>query len=490
MSASVTVLLVVAFYLVIVLFTGIRAGVKRDKGIQEYVAASGNLNLFVMYFLMGGAIFSAFAFLGGPGWAFSRGAASFYIMAYCAFGLIPWLVWGTKAYRMARRYNYVTQAELVSDRFESKGLSALMAVVSILAFIQYIALQLKGMAYVLNVTTDGLIPFWLGALIAYAIVAIYVLTSGVRGVAWTNVLQGLFMLIMAWILGLWLPFKFHGGIGPMFQKIAEMKPTHLLIGAPQMSWTAFSTAVLVSVLGFTMWPHLFMKAYTTESEKTLKRTITLYPTFAIFIVPVLFIGFSGIGVVDPSSLGAADQILPTMVTKLGLSPFWLGVIAAGTLAAAMSSSDTITHGAASVYTMDFHKKVINSDIGDKEAVKVTRIAVVVFTAIAYYIAVFGGQSLVALLLGAYGSIVQFFPLVFATFFWPRATKQGAIWGLLAGVIVNTYFSVFTSSPLGVHAGIWGLIVNTIVMVVVSLATEPHDEEHVNKFVEQSRVPVD
>ncbi|AZR73258.1 sodium:solute symporter [Anoxybacter fermentans] len=484
------VLFIVFLYLVIVLFMGIRAGLNKENSIEEYVAASRSLNLFVMYFLMGGAIFSAFAFLGGPGWAYSKGAASFYILAYCAMGLVPWLIWGPRAYRMGHRYNYVTQAELISDRFESKTLSALMAIVSILAFIQYIALQLKGMAYVLNVTTDGLIPFWLGALIAYGVVLVYVLTSGVRGVAWTNVLQGLFMMIMAWTLGLWLPFKFHGGIAPMFKKIIESNPTHLLVGKPQMSWAAFSSAILVSVLGFTMWPHLFMKAYTTKSEKTLKQTITLYPTFAIFMVPVLFIGFAGIGVVSKESLQTADQILPIMLTKLGLPPVIMGLVAAATLAAAMSSSDTITHGAASVYTLDFHKKVINRNLTDRQAVVVTRIAVIVFCSVAYYIAVFGAKSLVALLLGAYGSIVQFFPLVAATFFWPRATKQGAILGLITGVIVNFYFSAVTTPPFEIHAGIWGLLANTIVLIIVSLLTSPHNEEHVMKFVIESQVPVD
>lgn len=484
------VLFIVFLYLLLVLFMGIRAGLNKDKSIEEYVAASRSLNSFVMYFLMGGAIYSAFAFLGGPGWAYSRGAASFYILAYCAMGLLPWLIWGPRAYRMGRRYNYVTQAELISDRFESKTLSALMAIVSILAFIQYIALQLKGMAYVLNVTTDGVIPFWLGALIAYSVVLIYVLTSGVRGVAWTNVLQGLFMMLMAWILGLWLPFRFHGGILPMFQKIAEVDPTHLIIGQTQMSWAAFSSAVWISVLGFTMWPHLFMKAYTTKSEKTLKKTITLYPTFAIFMIPVLFIGFAGIGVVAEGTLASADQILPYMLTQLGLPPVILGLVAAATLAAAMSSSDTITHGAASVYTMDFHKKVFNPHLSDQRSVLVTRIAVFIFCSIAYYIAVFGAQSLVALLLGAYGSIVQFLPLVTATFFWSRATKQGAIAGLLVGVLVNFYFSVLTTAPLEIHAGIWGLLVNIIVLVIVSMLTKPHQEEHVEKFVFESRIPLD
>ncbi len=158
MSATTAVIVVVLGYLVVILITGIRAGMHSSNTIKEYVAASGTLNFFIMYFLMGGAIFSAFAFLGGPGWAFSRGAASFYILGYCAMGLFPWLIFGPKAYRLGKKYGYVTQAELAADRFQSKTLSALMAIVSILAFIQYIALQLKGMAYVLNVTTQGFIP--------------------------------------------------------------------------------------------------------------------------------------------------------------------------------------------------------------------------------------------------------------------------------------------------------------------------------------------
>lgn len=439
---------------------------------------------------MGGAIYSAFAFLGGPGWAYSKGAASFYIMAYCGLGLVPWLIWGPRTYRLGRKYGYVTQAELVSDRFQSKALSAIMAIVSILAFIQYIALQLKGMAYVINVTTGGMIPFWLGALMAYGVVLIYVLTSGVRGVGWTNVLQASMMIIMGWVLGIWLTFKFHGGPTAMFQQIAETSPTHLLVGGSQMSWPAFSSALLVSILGFTMWPHLFMKAYTSNSEKTIKRTILFYPTFAIFMVPVLFIGFSGIGVVASESLEAADQILPTMLMQLDLPAWGLGLVAAGTLAAAMSSSDTITHGAASVYTMDFHRKVINSDLDDRKSVIVTRIAVVIFTSVAYYIAVFGAKSLVAILLGAYGSIVQFFPLVAATFFWPRATKQGAIAGLLTGVVVNTYISLVGPVPLEINPGIWGLLANIVVFIFVSLLTKPNDMEHIKKFTEEATVPVD
>lgn len=203
------------------------------------------------------------------------------------------------------------------------------------------------------------------------------------------------------------------------------------------------------------------------------------------MVPVLFIGFSGIGIVAYGTLESADQILPYMITQLNLPAVLFGLVAA-----AMSSSDTITHGAASVYTLDLHKKIINPNISDKKAVKITRIAVVIFCTVAYCIAVFGAQSLVGLLLGAYGSIVQFFPICVAVFFWPRSTRQGAIAGLLTGIGINYYVTLSHASFYGLHSGLVGLLGNAIVLIIVSLATKPQEASHVMKFVEESQIPVD
>ena len=114
----------------------------------------------------------------------------------------------------------------------------------------------------------------------------------------------------------------------------------------------------------------------------------------------------------------------------------------------------------------------------------TRFFVLLFGGVSYLIAVLGGQTLVALLLGAYGSIVQFLPLVVATFFWPRATKAGAICGLLVGVLYN-YGIVLKFIPElgGIHAGIQGLVLNFVVLIVVSLLTPPMKREHVYRFTE-------
>jgi SSS family solute:Na+ symporter len=385
---------------------------------------------------------------------------------------------------MGIKYKYVTQAQLFADRFQSKALSVIIAVVSILAFIQYITLQMKGSAYVFEIASGGRIPFWAGALIAYVVVVIYVFYGGVRGVAWTNVFQGAFMVIMAWVLGIYFAFKLYGGPAEMFSQIAAAKPMHLLVGpGSKMSYAAFASALLVSVLGFAMWPHLFMKAYTAKSERVLKQTIVMYPTFAIFLVPVLFIGFAGIQQVTPEVLGAPDRILPWMFTNMQFNPILVGLVLAAALAAAMSTQDTITHAAGAIFAQDLVETLKKEKHTDKEATMWIRISVVGFGLISYLVAIFGGQTLVSLLLGAYGSIVQLLPLAAATFFWPRATKAGAICGILTGVIYN-YLIVLKLSPKlwDIHAGIQGLVLNIIVMVVVSLITKPMDKKHVYRFI--------
>lgn len=488
----VTVLITMLIYLVLAGIIGIWAGRGRVLDVVDYVAGSRTLGLVVMYFIMGATIFSAFAFLGGPGWAYSRGAAAFYILAYCGFGLAPWYVFGPRAARLGRKYGYVTQAELFSDRYESKTLSGIMAWVSLAAFVPYLTLQMKGAGYIFDSLTQGHVPFWAGALIAYGVVVFYVFMSGLMGVGWTNVFQGLLMLILAWIFGIMLPFKLYGGLVPMFEKILAASPGHLTIPGPAkgaMPWGAYSTAVLISVLGFAMWPHLYMKAYTARDEATLKLTIAIYPTFAIFMVPVLLIGFSG--VVYAPNLARADSVLPHMIMALKFAPIVVGLFGAGALAAGMSSGDAITHAAASVMVQDFVKLFIPKAT-DKTLTTIMRILVIVVAAVSYYFAVVAKVSLVMLLLGAYGAVVQFFPLALGMHFWPRANKKAALAGLIVGGLVTLFGTMgkvpFLGIPFGkvwnMHPGITGLICNFIVFIVISLLTKPQSPDHLRRFIEE------
>ncbi|MEL7312613.1 MAG: sodium:solute symporter family protein, partial [Pseudomonadota bacterium] len=238
-------------YLILTLWVGLRAGRNTSSTVDGFVAGDRDFGFLVMYFVTGATVFSAFAFLGGPGWAYSRGAAAFYILSYGVLGMAPWYVVGPKAARIGRRLGQVTQAQFLTGRFQSRGLSVVIAIISIAALIPYITVQMRGAGIVIEAVTDGRIPLWLGAAIAYGVVMIYVLVSGVSAVGWTNTLQGVFMIVIAWSLGLYLPYVLYGGIGPMFEAIQAARPELLELpglaanGEP-WDWAGYSSAIVIS----------------------------------------------------------------------------------------------------------------------------------------------------------------------------------------------------------------------------------------------------
>lgn len=486
METGTIILIIVGLYLFISLLTGIIPSLRISKSVGGYVAGDRSMNVFIMYFVLGASIFSSFAFLGGPGWAYSRGAAAFYIIAYGIIGMVPLYFFGPRAWKLGKKYGYVTQAALLADRFDSKFLSVILSILSVVVFIPYLTLQMVGAGYVLNVISEGAIPFWLGAGVTYLIVMIYVFFSGVMGVGWSNAFQGIFMLVMAWVLGLYLPYTLYGGIGEMFTALIEAGHSALLNtpglqsdGSP-WHWAGYSSAILVSAIGFSVWPHFFMRSFAAKSVNTLKLSVVLYPTFLIFIVPILLIGFSAIMMFP--GVEKADSILPFVLMQLELPAIVIGLFCAGALAASMSSGDAILHSAASIGVRDGINPLRNKPLSDKTERMTIQLMVIIIGLVAYLFAVVIDVSIVALLLGAYGGVAQIFPVIFAMFYWKRATKAGALSGLFGGIVVNTFFLMFSQfKPIPLHEGVFGLVANITLLIVVSLLTKADDPERVSKF---------
>lgn len=479
---------IILLYLLVTLGIGLRAGRRASRSVTGYVAGDRSFGLLVMYFIFGATMFSAFAFLGGPGWAYSRGAASFYILSYGVLGMAPWYWVGPRAARVGRRYGFVTQAQLLVGRFPSRFLSTLMALLTVLAFIPYITLQMRGAGIVIEAVTAGHIPLWLGAGLAYGVVLLYVLTSGVSAVGWTNTFQGIVMLGIAWTLGIYLPFRLYGGVGPMFQQIASERPELLTVpglsasGEP-WTWGGYSSAILISAIGVSMWPHLFMKAFTAKDDATIRRTVVLFPTFQLFLIPVFIIGFAG--VLFPESPPEPDFILPFLILHSQLPAIVVGLFCAGALSASMSTGDALLHAGASVAVEDGIRPFVGLD--DRQQRLLMRGLLVAMGAIAYFFALYQGVSLVVLLLTSYGIVAQFTPPLIAALYWRRATTAGIVSGLLAGSAVTLFFYFETQlRPFDLHEGVLGLLVHVPVLVLVSLLGPEAKPEPARSFLETAR----
>jgi SSS family solute:Na+ symporter len=455
---------VVAAYLGACLWVGMRGGKGASGTATGYVAGDRAMGPLLMYFITGATIFSAFTFLGTPGLAYERGVAAAYVIAYGILGFLPFFFLGPRAARLGREHGYITQAEMVARRCEHRALAGTMALVSALSFVPYLALQIKGAGLVLERLTEGAVPEWAGGAICYAIVLAYVLKSGVLGVGWTNVFQGLLMMVLAWTFGLWLPYKLYGGVGPMFERLEAARPE--LLSAPgTWSWLQYSTSVLISTVGFTCWPHLFMKAFGARDASTLRRTVVLYPSFMLFLVPIFLIGFSGVQFEPPPP--ARDQVLPHMLMSLDMPALVVGLFCAGALAAGMSSGDAIVHASASILVRDGWMTALGKPLSPERERAAVRTLVVVLMALSYALAVSYRGDLVPLLLYAYGPIAQFAPALVIALYAKRPDGLAVHAGMVAGVVTSVLVHAgAVPVPWPIHEGLYGLAVNLAVLGLV------------------------
>lgn len=485
MSDWMIVSAVTVAYLLIVLIVGIAARRGQSSSLEGYVAGGRSVGIVVLFFILGAEIFSAFTFLGAPAEAYTTGAPALYILAYLSLALILWWIIGPRVATLGRRYGYLSQADLFADRFSSKSLPIVMAIMSVVALIPYLTIQITGAGLLFNFATEGQVPFWLGSLIAFGVVTIYVFVSGLKGIGWTNLLQGILMLIVAWAIGIAAVSQLFGSVDNLFTEIQQVSPEHLIMpgGGEGWTWAAFSSAIVLSVLGFVMWPHVFNKSYSAQSNSHIKRTVVLYPLYALLVVPILLAGFAAVTTVQANDIDRPDAVMSHLIVNLlNLPPIVVGLMLAGAVAAAMSTGANLAHTAASIVVRDFISVIKKERLKDSTAVSLTKWSVVVISALSFIMAVLNVQTIVELFLIAYGIVIQFLPITLATLFWRRATFPGAMTGILAGLAVSIYFTFIQTTPFDIEPGLWGLAVNCILFVTVSLMTKPMSREHTDRFV--------
>jgi solute:Na+ symporter, SSS family len=363
-----------------------------------------------------------------------------------------------------------------------------MGISTCMAFLPYMVIQFKGAGLVMHAVT-GWSPT-VGAIVVYAVVTTYVIVGGVRGVGWTNVLQGLAMVIVVWFLGVWVPTTLYGGIEAMFDRLIVEKPEHLTLPGPgpTTSWQ-YSSEILVSILGFSMWPQVFMKCFTARSARLVQLSAVLYPTFLFFLVPLVFLGYAAVLEGGP----ADDTVLLWLLRHpdLAASTMVFGFVAFAVLAASMSTGDALLHAGGSILVRDVLVGALGVRLDDRVQTRVMRgVIVAMGIAAVVVLEVAGDTSVVDLLLLAYAIPIQFLPLTLLGLYWRRANGTGARWGLCTGLA--TVVILFTSKQLapGLHdllnpadlqIGVVGGAVNLLVLVVMSLATRPPDRDLLHRF---------
>ena len=459
---------------------GIGARGSRSMGLEEWTVGSRGFGFILVFLLLAGEIYTTFTFLGASGFAYGQGAPAYYILAYGTIAYVIGYFMLPHIWTYAKQHHLVSQPDFFAHKYNSPALGIVVSLVDIVALIPYLVLQLTGLGIIVVAAGYGGISNTVAVLIGAVVVTVYVVTSGVRGSAWTAVAKDLMILTVVLFLGIYLPIHLYGGIAQMFADIAKAKPGFLTFAATGKSVWWFVSTVLLTALGFFMWPHSFASCYTAREAKVFRRNAMVLPIYQLILLFVYFVGFAAVLKI-PALTGAHSNLALFKLVVATLPPWVVGIVGAAGVLTALVPGSMITMTAATLMSRNLYG-VFNKEAGNDQIVLLAKCLVPVVMAVAVFFTLTGNSTIVTLLLVGYSFVTQMFPALIASLFRESGvTKQGAMSGILVGVAVATWLTFSHASvgslmpflPPGIqdfNVGIIALIANVVVLLVVSAAT--------------------
>jgi SSS family solute:Na+ symporter len=471
---------IMALAFVVSIALGLLARRGHPMTLEQWSVAGGGFGSVFVFLLMAGELYTTFTFLGGSGWAYGRGAPALYILCYptLAYSLSYFLL--PAIWRASRGRGFVSQSDFFVDRYGSRTLGVIVALVGVAALIPYLVLQFKGLGLIVSEASYGRVSpaaaIWAGAVA----LIVYVVVSGVRGSAWTAALKDALILMVVLAMGLYLPYHWYGGIGPMFDAIDKARPDFLTLGGTGRSASWFISTVLLTSIGVYTWPQFFGGVYTAKSDDVFRKNAVVLPLYQLVVLFVFFVGFAATLKV-PGLIGAEGDLSLFRIAKLSFSPWVIGVIGAAGLLTALVPGSMLLITAATILAKNVYKELVPT-ASDRRIAFTARALVPVLTLVSVLLTLHGGTAIVALLLMGYNVVTQLFPaLVLALGAAPKIGARAALAGIVAGEMTVAAVSLSGASlatllpewpPVvtDLNVGVVALVVNIIVMMVVTLAT--------------------
>ena len=451
---------------------GFLAGVRRKMDLEQWTVGGRGFGVLLIYLLMAGEVYTTFAFLGASGWAYSRGGPTLYIMAYLTLAYVVSFFLLPEIWEAGRRHGLQTQSDFFSMRYGNKYLAAFVCLIGIVFLIPYLQLQLTGLGMIVSIASFGGIGRTPAMVISTILLAAFVFSSGVRAVAWVSVLKDLLMIFAALSIGIGIPYIHYGGIGPMFAALARARPAHLTMpgATANLGHTWYISTVLLTSLGFYMWPHTFAATFTARSGDTLRRNAIVMPLYTITLAFVFFAGFTAVLVLP--RLPNGDLALLTIVRQ-SFPAWFLGVIGGAGALTAMVPAAIFILTAATLFAKNLWRPIFAPSLTDARVAQIARAAVIVLSLVSLYLAVYSSTTLVSLLLLGYAGVTQFFPGVVLGIYWKRVTMPGVFAGMLAGIATVAFLILGHQDPFfGWSAGFVALCLNFLVTAALTLLSPP------------------
>ena len=491
------------------------------------------------------------AFMGYDGAVYLMGWTGGYVLL--ALLLAPFL----------RKFGKYTVPDFVGDRYYSSTARVVAVVAAIFVSFTYVAGQMRGVGIVFSRFLG--VSIEVGVTIGMVLVAFYAVLGGMKGVTYTQIAQYM-VLIFAYLapaiaIAFLLtnnPFP-QAAIGEILPKLnqitVDLGLTHYARAFTELSMLNVLFITIALMVGTAGLPHVIVRFYTVRSVAAARWSAgwallfiailyTTAPTIAIFAKYVILRDLAGQpmaavqavpwvqnwtetgliklqdvngnGIADapelfgskgpPEVTAAIDRDIIVLATPeiARLAPWLIALVAAGGLAAALSTASGLLIVISSAIAHDIYGQLVNPAADDRRRLLVGRITTTVAVVVAGYFGINPPGFVAEVVAFAFGlAAASFFPVIILGIFWKRATKQGAIAGMVTGLAFTVAVIAMIRAPqifgagapvikdfFGINAqgvGTVGMFLNFAVMWVVSLLTPPPPAE-VQAMVEGIRYP--
>lgn len=547
MSVEIWTIILVGLSFVLYIFIGWQSRVKDSKdffiagqgipSIANGAATAADWMSAASFISMAGLI----SFLGYDGSIYLMGWTGGYVLL--ALLLAPYL----------RKFGKYTVPDFVGDRYDSNIARLVAVVAAIFISLTYVAGQMRGVGIVFSRFLQ--VDINTGVIIGMVIVGFFSVLGGMKGITWTQVAQYGVLILAYLIPAIAIAWLLTGNPVPQlaftFSDVADklnkiqvdlgfQEYTQPFVNKSMLDVLFTTIALMVGTAGL---PHIIVRFYTVPNVRAARYSAgwallfiailyTTAPALSMFARYNLIDSLhnktvaevqqfdwatkwekTGLLAFDDKNKDGRLQLTPNKDTNeikidpdiivlstpevAKLAPWVIALVAAGGLAAALSTASGLLLVISSSVAHDIYYRILNSEASEQRRVFVGRIMVGFSLVLAGYFGVnppgFVGQ-VVAFAFGL--AAASFFPVIFLGIFDKRTNAQGAIAGMLSGLTFTIIYIVgvkfagmqpwfFGVSPEGI--GTLGMIINLIVTLIVSRLTPPPSAE-IQALVEQLRSP--
>ncbi len=517
---SFTIALVVIIYLLAICYLGF-LGYKKTTSATDYLIAGRQIHPYVMAISYGATFISTSAIVGFGGVAGLFGMGLLWLTFLNIFvGIfIAFVVFGNRTRIMGYHLDAHTFPEFLGRRYQSKFIQVFSGGVIFVAMPLYASVVLIGGARFIE--TNLGIDYTVALFVFSLIIAAYVIVGGLKGVMYTDALQGTIMFIGMAILFMFTYSKLGGfsaahqaltdladKVPESLQKLGHAGWTSMPVFNSGWWWTLVSTLVLGVGIGVLAQPQLVVRFMTVKSRRELNRAVFVGGIFIFTMTGVAFVVGSlsnvyffqeGGKIAIAAAGGNPDKIIPLYISQA--LPAWFGVVFMLTLlAAAMSTVSSQFHAMGTAMSRDIYEQVTSSK---GKTVGLTRAAIMLGIVVVIWLGYKLPPGIIArgtaIFFGLCASC--FLPMYGLGLYWKRVTPAAAKTGMVVGFFGTLFYLWFIHQKEAVEFGFckalfgkdtlaglpWVVVdpilvifpITLVITVVLSFLTRPPDEEHIN-----------